>query len=193
MRTNDILSAIALSDPLTELNNRRALDWELPRQIQNCRARSESLSVLMLDVDFFKTINDTYGHQVGDHTLQLLSSRLRHNLRFRDTLFRYGGEEFVIILSGTDQQEATLVAQRLCRLISDQPFIINDTLNLKITMSAGTATLEQTDDIRGVSILKRADQNLLRAKSSGRNRVVTCLDVIPSEESLGLKNPEKQL
>jgi len=172
MRTNDILSAIALSDPLTELNNRRALDWELPRQVQNARTRSEALSIVMLDVDYFKRINDTYGHPIGDRALQLVSSRLRHNLRFRDTLFRYGGEEFVIILSNTDQHEALLVARRLCRLISEQAFSIDDGLDLHITISAGTATLTNSDDMKGISFLKRADQNLLQAKSSGRKRVV---------------------
>ncbi|MGA7935420.1 MAG: diguanylate cyclase [Kovacikia sp.] len=176
MRTNDILSAIALSDPLTELNNRRALDWELPRQVMNARARSEPLSLVMLDVDYFKNINDTYGHPVGDRALQLISSRLRHNLRFRDTLFRYGGEEFVIILSNTDQQEGLLVARRLCRLISDQSFSIEENLDLKLTISAGTATLESLDDSRGASFLQRADQNLLQAKANGRNRVFSCLD-----------------
>jgi two-component system cell cycle response regulator len=176
MRTNDILSAIALSDPLTELNNRRALDWELPRQVQNARTRKEPMSLVMLDVDYFKSINDTYGHSVGDRALQLISSRLRHNLRFRDTLFRYGGEEFVIILSNTEQQEALLVARRLCHLISDQPFTIDDNLDLNLTISAGTATLKPSDDSRGSSLLQRADQNLLQAKSSGRNRVVSCLD-----------------
>lgn len=172
MRTNDILSAIALSDPLTELNNRRALDWELPRQIQNARNRLEALSLIMLDVDYFKRINDTYGHPVGDRSLQLVSSRLRHNLRFRDTLFRYGGEEFVIILSNTDQAEALLVAQRLCRLMDEQSFNIDENLNLNITISAGTATLDVEDDAKGSSLLRRADQNLLQAKTAGRNRVI---------------------
>jgi two-component system cell cycle response regulator len=183
MRTNDILSAIALSDPLTELNNRRALDWELPRQIHNARSRSESLSLVMLDVDYFKRINDLYGHPVGDRALQLVSSRLRHNLRFRDTLFRYGGEEFVIILSNTDQNEALLVARRLCRLICEQPFNIDDGLELNITISAGTATLDTRDDLRGHSLLKRADKNLLRAKSSGRNRVIGDVDVLQDMDS----------
>jgi two-component system, cell cycle response regulator len=172
MRTNDILSAIALSDPLTELNNRRALDWELPRQVQNARARSEALSLVMLDVDYFKRINDTYGHPVGDRALQLVSSRLRHNLRFRDTPFRYGGEEFVIILSNTDPHEAALVSRRLCRLIGDQSFNIDAGLDLVITISAGCATLEAKDDARGGSLLKRADNNLLKAKAAGRNCVV---------------------
>ncbi len=177
MRTNDILSAIALSDPLTELNNRRALEWELPRQISNARSRKMPLSLLMLDVDYFKTINDRYGHLVGDRALQLLSARLRHNLRFYDTPFRYGGEEFVIILSDTDQQEARAIGTRLCRLIAEQPFVINDSLNLSITISAGAATLQLEDDSNGLNLLRRADTNLLSAKAQGRNRVVSLGDV----------------
>ena len=176
MRTNDILSAIALSDPLTELNNRRAFDWELPRQIKNARDRSEPLSLLMLDVDYFKSINDTYGHRVGDQALQLVSARLRHNLRFHDTLFRYGGEEFVIILSKTDCHEADLVARRLCRLIGGQPFTISDNQDLNITISAGAASLLSADDAKGASLIHRADQNLLRAKATGRNRVVSSFE-----------------
>lgn len=180
MRTNDLLSTIALTDPLTELNNRRAFEWELPRQIKNARATHAPISLLVLDVDFFKHINDNYGHLVGDRALHLLSARLRHNLRFCDIAFRYGGEEFVVILSGTDAREALLVAQRLCCLIAEQPFAINETLDLNITISAGTATLKPSDDERGISLLNRADQNLLQAKSQGRNRVVSS-----TEQGLG--------
>jgi two-component system cell cycle response regulator len=176
MRTNDLLSAIALSDPLTELNNRRAFEWELPRQLQNSRARSMPVSLIMLDVDYFKHINDTYGHLVGDRALQLLSARLRHNLRFYDTPFRYGGEEFVIILSDTGSREASLIAHRICRLVGEQPFVINNDLELTITVSAGTSFLRPDDDVKGISLLNRADQNLLKAKSQGRNRVVTDQD-----------------
>lgn len=174
MRTNDVLSAIALSDPLTELNNRRALEAELPRQIQTARSRQVPISLVMLDVDFFKSINDSYGHLVGDRALQLLATRLRHNLRFYDTPFRYGGEEFVIILNETDCNEASRIAHRLCCLIADQPFIIDNTLDLRITVSAGTASLKPDDDSKGISLLRRADQNLLSAKTQGRNRVVSC-------------------
>nr|WP_290222099.1 diguanylate cyclase [Trichocoleus desertorum] len=173
MRANDLLSAIALSDPLTELNNRRALEWELPRQIQNARTRSLPLSLVMLDVDYFKAVNDTYGHLVGDRMLKLLSARLRHNLRFYDTPFRYGGEEFVIILSNTDAEEAPIVGQRICRLVSDQAFSIDATLEIQATISAGVASLEPDDDPKGISLLRRADQNLLQAKSEGRNRAVS--------------------
>jgi two-component system cell cycle response regulator len=181
MRTNDLLSAIALSDPLTELNNRRAFEWELPRQIHNARARNLPISLLMLDVDYFKSINDTYGHVVGDRALKLLSARLRHNLRFYDTPFRYGGEEFAIILSNTNCEEATMVAHRVCHLIADQPFVIHETLNLKITISAGSASLLPEDDLKGMSLLQRADQNLLQAKALGRNRVVSSVDLMPLE------------
>lgn len=172
MQTNDYLSAIALADPLTELSNRRALDWELPRQIYNARTRSTPLSLLILDVDYFKLVNDNHGHLVGDRVLQLLSARLRHNLRFQDTPFRYGGEEFVILLNNTKLAEAELVAQRLNCLIGEQPFMIDKNLPLNITVSIGVATLKSNDDEQGISLLDRADQNLLKAKNNGRNRVV---------------------
>jgi two-component system, cell cycle response regulator len=174
MQTNDVLSAIALSDPLTSLNNRRAFEWELPRQIQNARSRSIPISLIMLDVDYFKMINDTYGHLAGDQVLKFLAARLRHNLRIYDTPFRYGGEEFVVILSNTDSQEAFLIANRLCQIISEQPFAVDDTLDLTVTISAGTATLRYDDDSKGLSLLQRADQCLLQAKNQGRNRVVGC-------------------
>ena len=170
--TNDVLSAIALSDPLTELNNRRAFEWELPRQIQNARSRNAPLSIMMLDVDLFKRINDTYGHLVGDRALQLFAARLRHNLRFYDTAFRYGGEEFVVILRDTDRDETVTIANRLCQLIGEQPFAINDGLDLNVTVSAGIALLQPMDDPKGTSLLQRADNRLLQAKAQGRNRVV---------------------
>lgn len=172
IQSNDYLSAIALADPLTELSNRRALDWELPRQVSNARTRSTPLSLLILDVDYFKSVNDNHGHLVGDRVLQLLSARLRHNLRFQDTPFRYGGEELVVILSNTNLSEAVLVAQRLNSLIGEQPFMIDKKLALQITVSIGVSTLKSDDDDQGISLLDRADQNLLRAKNDGRNRVI---------------------
>lgn len=173
METNDVLSAIALADPLTELSNRRALDWELPRQIQNARSRALPLSLLMLDVDRFKSINDTYGHLVGDRVLQLLSARLRHNLRIQDTPFRFGGEEFAILLSNTNAKEAQAVAVRLNQLIGNQHFTIDNKLTLHITASIGIASLQPNDDFNGISLIERADRNLLQAKSNGRNQVIS--------------------
>ncbi len=172
IRTNDLLSTIALADSLTELNNRRAFEWDLPRQIQKARTKETPLSLIMLDVDYFKKVNDTYGHLVGDRLLQLLCTRIRHNLRFQDTPFRYGGEEFVILLSNTTAEEALIVAHRLNHLVSTQPFAINNKLAINITISLGAACLRPEDDVQGVSLLNRADQYLLHAKSSGRNCVI---------------------
>ncbi|HAA33048.1 MAG TPA: GGDEF domain-containing protein [Cyanobacteria bacterium UBA8553] len=171
MQTNDLLSTMALADPLTELSNRRAMEWELPRQIQSARRYATPLSLIMVDVDYFKSVNDNYGHQVGDRILQLLSARLQHNLRLQDTIFRYGGEEFTIVLSQTNFQDAKIVAKRLRSLVSDQPFHINETLALQITISLGLASLTAADDPKGESLLRRADHNLLHAKASGRNQV----------------------
>jgi len=172
IRTNDMLSAIALADSLTELNNRRALEWDLPRQIKKARSQKTSMSLIILDVDHFKKVNDTHGHLVGDRVLQLLSKRLRHNLRCQDTAFRYGGEEFVILLANTNDEEALVVARRLNRLVCEEPFSLSNKLTINVTISLGTACLQAEDDEQGVSLLHRADQCLLQAKTAGRNRVI---------------------
>lgn len=173
IQENDVLSAIALADSLTQMNNRRALEWDLPRQIQKSRNQNNPLSLIILDVDFFKKVNDTYGHLVGDRLLQLLSARLRNNLRFQDTAFRYGGEEFVIILANTTAEEALLVARRLNRIVSQEPFKINNQVTINVTISLGTASLRDEDDEDGMSMLDRADKYLLQAKATGRNRVIS--------------------
>ncbi len=184
IRTNDLLSAIALSDALTELNNRRALEWDLPKQIHKARTQGCPLSLLILDVDYFKRVNDTYGHLVGDRLLQLLCTRLKHNLRFQDTPFRYGGEEFVIILGNTTGEEALLVAKRLNRIVSGEPFAINKNLTINVTISLGSACLQDRDDAKGMSLLQRADEYLLQAKASGRDRVIGCSSFTPKASQL---------
>ncbi|MGD1913768.1 MAG: diguanylate cyclase [Rivularia sp. (in: cyanobacteria)] len=180
MKTNDLLSTIALADSLTELNNRRALEWDLPRQIEKARENNSPLSLIILDVDYFKKVNDNYGHLVGDRLLKLLSSRIRHNLRVQDTAFRYGGEEFVIILSDTTAEEADLVAHRLNSVVKESPFAMDSTLAINVTISLGTTCLLPSDDEKGLSLLHRADSFLLQAKSKGRNRVISCNDTIQS-------------
>lgn len=172
IRTNDLLSAIALVDSLTEINNRRALEWDLPRQIQKSREQVSPLSLIILDVDYFKKVNDTYGHLAGDRLLQLLSTRVRQNLRYQDTPFRYGGEEFVVLLANTTGDEALIVANRLNRIVSEQPFAVNNQHNINVTISLGTASLDADDDAQGMSMLHRADQCLLQAKATGRNQVI---------------------
>ncbi|ASC71894.1 GGDEF domain-containing protein [Halomicronema hongdechloris C2206] len=172
-RANDLLSAIALVDALTQLQNRRAFDWELSRQVEQARQQQLPLSLLMLDLDHFKAVNDGYGHLVGDQVLQMVAQRLRHGLRFHEMPYRYGGEEFVIILKETNSEAALIVAQRLCNRIGQHPLILNDDgLEIPLTISIGVASLSSEDDAQGTSLLERADDNLLRAKAAGRNRVV---------------------
>ena len=134
--------------------------------------------MIILDVDYFKKVNDNYGHLVGDRLLKLLSSRIRHNLRIQDTAFRYGGEEFVIILGDTTAEEADLVAHRLNSVVKDSSFAIDSTLTIDVTISLGTTCLLPNDDEKGLSLLHRADTFLLQAKSKGRNRVVSCTNTI---------------
>ncbi|QSJ17329.1 diguanylate cyclase [Nostoc sp. UHCC 0702] len=183
IQQNDLLSAIALADSLTKLNNRRALEWDLPRQIQKARTQGTPLSLIILDVDYFKKVNDSYGHLAGDRLLQLLCSRVRNNLRSQDTAFRYGGEEFVVILANTTGEEALRVANRLNGVVSEQPFTINNKLTIDITISLGAATLHPDDDDKGLSLLDRADQCLYHAKATGRNRAISW-DKLPHSSHL---------
>jgi diguanylate cyclase (GGDEF)-like protein len=181
-----LLSTFALADALTELNNRRALEWDLPKQIKKARTQGNPLSLVILDVDYFKKVNDTYGHLVGDRLLQLLCSCLRENLRFEDTPFRYGGEEFVVVLPKTTSEEALLVAERLNRVVNKQLFTIDGQLNINITISLGVACLQVDDDEQGFSLLNRADKCLLQAKATGRNQAILWehLSHIPSLEAV---------
>ncbi|MGF1460089.1 MAG: GGDEF domain-containing protein [Leptolyngbyaceae cyanobacterium] len=172
-QANDLLSAIALVDPLTQLGNRRAFDWELPRQIQVTREQNHPLSLLIMDVDHFKRVNDDHGHLVGDQVLRMFADRLRHHMRFYETPFRYGGEEFVVLLQNTSAEESIKLAERLRRLINGNPFVISKSLDLPLTVSIGVATLAADDDDKGEALIRRADNNLLQAKRAGRNRVIT--------------------
>ncbi|MGB6296251.1 MAG: diguanylate cyclase [Rivularia sp. (in: cyanobacteria)] len=178
IKSNDALSTIALADSLTELNNRRALEWDLPRQIKKARDENSPLSLIILDVDYFKRVNDNHGHLVGDRLLKLLSSRIKHNLRAQDTAFRYGGEEFVIILADTNAEEADVVANRLKTIVKEKAFAINSSLNINVTISLGAACLLSNDDEQGLNLLHRADTFLLEAKSKGRNCVVSSSNIM---------------
>ncbi|MEL6605108.1 MAG: diguanylate cyclase [Cyanobacteria bacterium J06614_10] len=175
-RINDWLSAVALVDALTQISNRRAFDLELPNQIKMTRSKGTPLSLMVLDIDFFKGVNDRFGHLVGDDILKQLAKRLLANMRFYDTPFRYGGEEFVVTLTNTDLVEGRAIANRLRESIARDPFKIAPPVNgldtLDVTVSIGIAELLPDDDEQGRSLLDRADQNLLRAKELGRNRVI---------------------
>ena len=161
----------AVTDPLTGLYNRRYMETHVGTLVDQAAARNKPLSVLVLDIDYFKSINDTYGHDAGDDVLQDFAIRIRKSIRGIDLACRYGGEEFVVVMPETDMAVATMVAERLRRRIASEPFPIQKgTRTIDVTISIGIAALAPDDD--AAAVIKRADQALYRAKRDGRNRVV---------------------
>ncbi|MBU2710347.1 GGDEF domain-containing protein [Zooshikella harenae] len=159
----------ALYDPLTGAGNRIALDNALHRELQVCKREKQPLSLLVLDLDHFKQINDNYGHSAGDYVLKQTVACLHNSLRNVDMVFRYGGEEFIVLLSKTSKKAATVVAERLRKSIEDMQCQFNNAA-IPLTVSLGTSTLQAKDTIQ--DLFNRADQALYRAKASGRNVVV---------------------
>jgi two-component system, cell cycle response regulator len=162
---------MAITDGLTGLHNRRYLERHLAALVLQATARGKPLSCLVLDIDHFKTINDTYGHAAGDDVLREFSRRLRKAVRGIDLACRFGGEEFVIAMPDTDAALALLVSERLRQKIAGEPFLIADSgTALAVTVSIGVSSLVGPDDTPK-ALLKRADEALYRAKRDGRNRV----------------------
>jgi len=163
---------LAITDGLTGLFNRRYMETHLGTLVEQAAARGKPITVLVMDIDYFKSINDGHGHDAGDDVLREFSLRIRKAIRNIDLACRYGGEEFVIVMPETDMAVATMVAERLRRRIATEPFPIQQgTRNLEVTISIGIAALSGVSDT-AATILKRADQALYRAKRDGRNRVV---------------------
>lgn len=165
------VNQLAVTDPLTHLYNRRYF-FNLARvELERARRYGHQLSIIMMDIDLFKRVNDTYGHLAGDETLVSLADCVRSNLRQVDLPARYGGEEIVILLPETDLTSATTTAERLCQAIHDLRVPFNGDF-ISVTVSVGVASL-QGQQITDVSkILDQADQALYIAKENGRNRVV---------------------
>jgi two-component system cell cycle response regulator len=173
LRDNVQLSIeMAITDALTGLFNRRYMESHLATLVEQARARGKPLTVLVLDIDYFKSINDTHGHDAGDDVLREFALRIRKSIRGIDLACRYGGEEFVIVMPETDMAVATMVAERLRRRIATEPFAIQKgSRTIEVTISIGIAALGEHDE-EAADVLKRADQALYRAKRDGRNRVV---------------------
>jgi two-component system cell cycle response regulator len=161
----------AITDALTGLHNRRYIESHLATLVQQASARAKALSLLVLDIDFFKPINDTHGHDAGDDVLREFAVRVRKSIRGIDLAGRFGGEEFVVVMPDTDMGVAATVAERLRRKIASEPFAISKgDKAVPVTISIGLAALEGSGDTPH-GLLKRADQALYRAKREGRNRV----------------------
>jgi two-component system cell cycle response regulator len=163
---------LAVIDSLTGLHNRRYMETHLKTLVTEAASSGRPLSVLVADIDHFKRINDTYGHDAGDAVLKEFASRFRRNTRSIDLACRLGGEEFVIIMPDTDISRATQVGERLRACIAEDSFQIGGGKSIRVTASVGLAALERWDDTPE-SIFKRADIALYAAKRDGRNRVMT--------------------
>jgi len=171
--------AAALQDKLTGLNNRGAFDSSLKREIDLAHRQHTPMSLLVLDIDHFKAVNDTYGHSSGDLALQILSQAITDTMRLSDIAFRYGGEEFTLILSNTDTESARRVAERI-RIAVSQLSCNDGKRTFGFTISLGVAQLGQGES--GSALFDRADHVLYQAKKQGRNQTI-CAEKVVSKDN----------
>jgi two-component system, cell cycle response regulator len=160
----------ATRDGLTHIYNKKYFLDTLKKEFAYCLRHRVSLSLVMCDVDHFKRINDTYGHQAGDYVLVRLAARINDTIRAEDIFARYGGEEFVVLLREAPEDKAFILAERLRRLIETTDFTFNGQ-QMKVTFSAGIATLQDAEYTDTEGFIAAADKHLYRAKQAGRNRV----------------------
>ena len=163
---------MALTDSLTGLYNRRYLIAHLEGQFQRIQENEKSLSLMMFDIDFFKNVNDTYGHGVGDDVLCALAVRVTKNLRNFDTVSRYGGEEFIVVMPDTDLGIAMTVAERLREHVAAEPFKVSGPAGeVSITLSIGVTRASGPHDTIE-AIIGRADEAMYQGKCTGRNKAI---------------------
>jgi diguanylate cyclase (GGDEF)-like protein len=164
------LERLAVTDVLTRLANRKQIMTVLNNHIEEYRRYGHDFSVLMVDIDHFKMVNDTHGHLVGDSVLVQVAQVFKKLLRTLDVAGRYGGEEFLIILGQTETQKAVLTAERIRLAVESYPFVYQD-VELHLTISIGIAGITSSQDTDN-SLIGRADDALYKAKAAGRNKVV---------------------
>jgi len=167
-----LLSSMALKDPLTGLYNRRGMDYALSVVLATAKRNHSLLSVIAIDIDFFKKINDTFGHDGGDEVLKSIASILLNTQRETDVCCRLGGEEFIVAMAGTSQQDTLIIAERLRNLFETTPIQFDQQI-IQLTASFGVAC---SSDGNFDGLLKEADKALYQAKSEGRNRVCEALE-----------------
>ncbi|MFQ5970787.1 MAG: PleD family two-component system response regulator [Alphaproteobacteria bacterium] len=161
--------SMALIDPLTEIYNRRYVDAHLAAAMRRAELAAKPLSLQIVDIDYFKRVNDAYGHPTGDEALRAVAQRIQEAIRGFDTLARYGGEEFVIVLADVDATGAAAIGQRLRAAVATQP-VAACGHEVRLTVSIGVA--QQASGDTPATLLKRADEALYLAKQGGRDRVV---------------------
>jgi diguanylate cyclase (GGDEF)-like protein len=158
------------TDPLTGCLNRRAFETRLRTELRQAKRRANTLAVLAIDLDHFKTINDTHGHPFGDLVLSGLANIMKETARDTDAVARLGGDEFIIVLPDTGWEGALIFAERIRRRVDETTFS-TPRASMRITISVGVALARGTDPISAAALMQEADQSLYKAKSGGRNRV----------------------
>ena len=161
---------LSITDALTNLYNRRYFETTFAREFARAKRYNSQLSLVVVDIDWFKKINDTYGHSCGDYVLRELSWLMAENFRQTDIIFRYGGEEFVILLTETDGNSAIIPVERLRRAVEDNKFKFKG-VELNVTISAGISSDKDVNEVS--QMFDNADKALYQAKEEGRNRVRT--------------------
>ncbi len=170
----DALCNLSSRDALTGLANRRSFAQAMERELDRVARMGDEALLLMVDIDHFKAVNDTHGHLVGDEVLRQLSQRLVDCVRPMDTVARFGGEEFAVVLPNCSHNYGTVVAERIRRAVEDKPFQASIGLSLSLTVSVGGAYAPQWIRSEPAIWTERADRQLYRAKREGRNTV--CLE-----------------
>ena len=161
--------AQALVDPLTKVLNRAAYNMRIGQMVQEYKRYKEEWALLTLDIDHFKKFNDEFGHQLGDNVLKSVAGTVKNCIRVSDRVFRYGGEEFVVLLGRINSEIATHLAEKICQTVERSYFVHGDK-KLKVTVSIGGAIIATGDN--ELSIFQRADKAMYQAKNNGRNQVV---------------------
>jgi two-component system, cell cycle response regulator len=167
---NEHLKELSITDPLTNLYNRRYVTEIFDKEFERAKRKHQLLSLIIFDVDYFKLINDTFGHQSGDEVLVAIAEAAQKGLRTYDVVARYGGEEFVFVLPGTHLSGAVVVAERLREAVQSLTFA-PPMEGLSVTVSLGVATYPSPQVDTATKLFRQADYALYRAKQNGRNRV----------------------
>jgi diguanylate cyclase (GGDEF)-like protein len=164
----------ALRDPLTGLNNRSCFEISVKREVDLAHRHNSELAMIVLDVDNFKNINDVYGHLVGDCILREIAESARDSVRSTDIAFRYGGEEFVVLLNSTGKNGAYLLAERIRRNIQKKTCTYGEH-SIKVSASLGIACLREGES--ATDLFKRADEAMYQSKTQGKNRTLIAEDL----------------
>lgn len=172
----DAIRAESLTDPLTGLGNRKYFDRSIERAVEDALVSGEPLSLLMFDIDHFKSFDDSYGHLTGDQVLRLVALSMKQTIKGQDITARYGGEEFAVVLPGTGLRQALTVADHIRRAVMAKELKKKSTGEIlgRVTISVGVSILKSSDDTD--SLIERADACLYAAKRNGRNRVICEVD-----------------